>query len=141
MVGCCCHYYRSCRCCVLLFSLLSSVAPIYQFLGGKKKFKIFLGGQNNFFGGAKNFFRRYAKCRVSAPPIEVNSCTIRLQNLICMYILKIESIKPRKFIIFWKSWGRWPPAPSIGVTICHCCRCRCRCRCCLCYHSCRRRCS
>ena len=42
-------------------------------------------------------------------------------SLMCMYILNIESIKPIKFMLFWKSWGggairRWLPAPSIGAT-------------------------
>ena len=50
----------------------------------------------------------------SAPTVEVNSCILKGKySLICMYILKIESIKQIK-LIFWKSWGR-SPAPLVGA--------------------------
>ena len=52
----------------------ATVAPIHRFLRGAKKF--FLVGKILYHKN-NSFLRRHAKCHVSAPPIEVNSCTKR----------------------------------------------------------------
>ena len=71
-------------------------------------------GGKIFYDVGTKFWHRHAKCPVSAPPIEVKSCTKKYRSLICMHILNIESIKLIKFILFWKPWdwgGDGPLAP------------------------------
>ena len=60
-------------------------------------------GQNFVWRMNKVFLRRHAICSVSAPLIEVSSCTKKHLSLVCMHTLNIESIKSIKFRLFWKS--------------------------------------
>ena len=67
----------------------------------------------------QHFVGHHAKCPMSAPPIEVKSCTkSTYYSFICMYILNIESIKPKKFIVLGILWVGGRPQPLIGATAC-----------------------